>query len=86
VSHATTPLSDELIHREKLCDKSHHKSHEMEVTVPASKWHIKKEKKGRKCSLYFPLHHEREGFIPLIHGWQCRGYLELQRQSEISNF
>lgn len=37
MSRATTPLSDELIHTEKLCDKSHHKSHEMEVTVPASK-------------------------------------------------
>ena len=52
MSHATTPLSDELIHTEKLCDKSHHKSHEMEVTVPASKWHIKKGEKKAENALY----------------------------------
>lgn len=50
MSHATTPLCDELIPTEKLCDKSHHKSHEMEVTVPANKWHIKKGKKKKKAA------------------------------------
>jgi len=56
----------------------------MEVTVPANKRHIKKEKKGRKCSLYFPFKYEREGFILLICGWQRWGYVELPRQ--MSNF
>lgn len=29
---------------------------------------------------------KRKGFISLIHGWQCRGYSELQRRREIPNF
>lgn len=52
MSCATTPLSDKLIHTEKLCDKSHHKSHEMEVTVPVSKWHTKKGGKKAENALY----------------------------------
>lgn len=55
MSHATIPLSDKLIHTEKLCDKSHHKSHEMEVTVPVSKRHVKKVGKKAENALYtFP--------------------------------
>lgn len=41
---------------------------------------LKRGGKGRKCSSCFPLQHKHEGFISLIHGRQCQGSLELQRQ------
>lgn len=66
-----------------------------QVTSQVTKWRslcqpandtLKREKKGRKCSLFFPLQYEHEGFISLIYGWQCQGYSELQRPREIPSF